>query len=294
MSTSEWTDFIAALVDSAVWPIFVALVAWWLRPGLLGLLGAIRDRVADPATAVALQGGPLGVGLTTQQLGGVTESPPSDEAPDLPVAEGAVTLTAEQVRILGEGLGQIRGQAWTWHFEYLIFGLATSTKSVLKWLALQSAPPTEDQVWVTWGGTIPDVLSRTMTISVLLQHDLATKDDQGRLSITDRGRQFNTWVDARVATQPVPPFLAYGVGLTAGDVVKATVGGTDCGSTTVNAKGEWVIQISATAPVKNGDTIDFWLNGAAAEQTAVYTSGNSVSGEYPGPMGVPLTVADAS
>ena len=93
--------------------------------------------------------------------------------------------------------------------------------------------------------------------------------------------------------QPVPPFLAYGVGATEGDTVAATVGGTDCGSTTVNAAGEWSIQISPTAPcvVAEGDTIDFWLNGDAVTETATYSSGNSVSGEYPAATGVPLTVA---
>ena len=95
------------------------------------------------------------------------------------------------------------------------------------------------------------------------------------------------------SAQPVPPFLAYGVGATEGDTVAATVGGTDCGSTTVNAAGEWSIQISPTAPcvVAEGDTIDFWLNGAAVTETATYSSGNSVSGEYPAATGVPLTLA---
>jgi len=95
--------------------------------------------------------------------------------------------------------------------------------------------------------------------------------------------------------QPVPPFLAYGVGATTGDEVAATVGGTDCGNATVDAAGQWAIQISPTAPcvVAAGDTINFTLNGAAVTETAVYTSGNSVSGEYPAATGVPLTVAAA-
>ena len=92
--------------------------------------------------------------------------------------------------------------------------------------------------------------------------------------------------------QPVPPFLAYGVGATAGDTVAATVDGTDCGSTTVDADGQWTIQISPTAPcvVAAGDTINFTLNGAAVTETATYSSGGSVSGEYPAATGVPLTV----
>ena len=83
--------------------------------------------------------------------------------------------------------------------------------------------------------------------------------------------------------QPVPPFLAYGVGATAGDTVAATVDGTDCGSTTVDADGQWTIQISPTAPcvVAAGDTINFTLNGAAVTETATYSSGGSVAGAYP-------------
>ncbi len=96
--------------------------------------------------------------------------------------------------------------------------------------------------------------------------------------------------------QPVPPFLAYGVGATAGDTVAATVDGTDCGSTTVDADGQWTIQISPTAPcvVAAGDTINFTLNGAAVTETATYSSGGSVAGAYPAATGVPLTVDTAA
>ena len=92
-----------------------------------------------------------------------------------------------------------------------------------------------------------------------------------------------------------PPYLAYGVGLTSGDVVAASINTVDCGSTTADANGEWVLSIDgATCNASSGDTIDFTLNGEAVTETASYASaGTPVSDGYPAATGIPMTVADA-
>ena len=93
-----------------------------------------------------------------------------------------------------------------------------------------------------------------------------------------------------------PPYLAYGVGLTSGDVVAASINGVDCGSATADANGEWVLAIDgATCNASTGDTIDFTLNGEAVTETASYASaGTPVSDGYPAATGIPMTVADTT
>ena len=88
-----------------------------------------------------------------------------------------------------------------------------------------------------------------------------------------------------------PPYLAYGVGLTSGDVVAASINGVDCGSTTADANGEWVLTIDgATCNASAGDTIDFTLNGEAVTETASYASaGTPASDGYPAATGIPMT-----
>ncbi len=92
-----------------------------------------------------------------------------------------------------------------------------------------------------------------------------------------------------------PPYLAYGVGLTSGDVVAASVNDVDCGSATADANGEWVLSIDGdTCNASTGDTIDFTLNGEAVTETASYASaGTPVSDGYPAATGIPMTVAAA-
>jgi hypothetical protein len=82
---------------------------------------------------------------------------------------------------------------------------------------------------------------------------------------------------AGTASAQTPPATVYGKGLKSGDKVEAFVAGKSCGSTTVNAAGEWSISIpttSACGPTA-GAAISFTLNGAAATSTpaAVWQGG---------------------
>lgn len=79
------------------------------------------------------------------------------------------------------------------------------------------------------------------------------------------------------ANAQVPPFTAYGSGLTAGDTVEAMVNSVSCGMTTVDADGNWLLQIdsaSACAPAE-GDMISFTLNAAATDATETYKAGGA-------------------
>ena len=79
------------------------------------------------------------------------------------------------------------------------------------------------------------------------------------------------------ASAQAVPFTAYGSGLTAGDTVGAWVGGVACGETTVDADGNWVLQISSTDPCAPtaGSEIAFSINGVTANETATFAEGGT-------------------
>ena len=67
----------------------------------------------------------------------------------------------------------------------------------------------------------------------------------------------------------------YGTGLAEGDAVAASIGGTECASTTADAAGQWVVQVGqGDCSPEDGDTVDFSVNGDAAEQTASWSGGD--------------------
>jgi hypothetical protein len=79
------------------------------------------------------------------------------------------------------------------------------------------------------------------------------------------------------ANAQVPPFTAYGSGQTAGDTVEAWNGTVSCGSATVDADGNWLLQIGSDAPCApaEGDAITFTLNGAATDASETYKAGGA-------------------
>ena len=83
---------------------------------------------------------------------------------------------------------------------------------------------------------------------------------------------------AASASAQTPPYTAYGVGQTAGAKIAANIAGKACGGdATVDAGGNWKIVIgtdAACAP-KEGDTVSFSINGAAATQTVKWTAGGA-------------------
>ncbi|MXY97462.1 MAG: hypothetical protein F4Z29_06865, partial [Gemmatimonadetes bacterium] len=83
----------------------------------------------------------------------------------------------------------------------------------------------------------------------------------------------------------------YGTGLAAGDTVSASVDGVECGSTTADADGNWLLVVAAGDPCgpEEGDTVNFSVNGDVAEQTESWTGGGIPADRA---MGISLTVAD--
>jgi uncharacterized membrane protein len=90
------------------------------------------------------------------------------------------------------------------------------------------------------------------------------------------------------SAQAALPYKAYGSGLKAGATVEAFKGTASVGKATVDASGNWSIDIQAggTANVANGDAISFKLDGANATQTVTFQGG-----QFPAPPGLALTVA---
>jgi hypothetical protein len=80
----------------------------------------------------------------------------------------------------------------------------------------------------------------------------------------------------------------YGIGLSEGDTVAASIDGTECASTTANAAGDWVLQVGpGDCSPEDGNTVNFSLNGELAEQTETWSAGGTPSD----PAGVTLTVS---
>ncbi len=74
-----------------------------------------------------------------------------------------------------------------------------------------------------------------------------------------------------------PPYTAYGVGQRPGSQIAANIAGRFCGAATVGAAGTWLLPIPTTAACapKEGDTVSFTINGAAAAQTVKWRAGGA-------------------
>jgi hypothetical protein len=87
---------------------------------------------------------------------------------------------------------------------------------------------------------------------------------------------FSASVFASTAHAQNPPATMYGTAK-AGDRVEALIGGRVCQSATAGADGFWMMQIAegGACGAKDGDTISFTLNGAAASQTETWKAGGA-------------------
>ncbi len=75
-------------------------------------------------------------------------------------------------------------------------------------------------------------------------------------------------------------FVAYGTGLSSGDVVEIFAEGTSCGTTTVLAGGEWIINVGTDGDASDcsavtGDELTFTVNGEATTATETYSNGGT-------------------
>jgi len=92
------------------------------------------------------------------------------------------------------------------------------------------------------------------------------------------------------SAQAALPYKAYGSGLTAGVVVEALKGTASVGKATVDAAGNWSIDIAGggAANVANGDKITFTVGGAAANESVTFQGG-----QFSAAPGMKLTPAAA-
>ena len=82
---------------------------------------------------------------------------------------------------------------------------------------------------------------------------------------------------ATEAQAQIPPFTAYGSGVKTGDQIEAFDGKYSCGTARADSNGNWLLQISRSAPCNpaTGDTITFTLNGAATSASETYKPGGA-------------------
>ncbi len=96
--------------------------------------------------------------------------------------------------------------------------------------------------------------------------------------------------EARAQRRP-PPATYYGAGLAAGDVVTASISGTQCGRDVVDASGQWAMTVwegDCGGAARDGAAVTFAVNGAQAEQTATWRAGGIPDDAA---VGITLTVA---
>lgn len=99
-----------------------------------------------------------------------------------------------------------------------------------------------------------------------------------------------------VANAQTAPAVFWGGGLTEGDTVEIMAGETSCGTATVDAEGGWSIQIDPDTDCGvAGTELSFYVNGAAANETATWAPAASPADEaVPGDgiNGMTLTIAE--
>jgi len=83
-----------------------------------------------------------------------------------------------------------------WWFEFLSLFLVPTTQLVLKWFSTQATAPTKTFYDEFWKPIITDTKQREIILMVLLHHGLVTQDGV-TLKISDAGRQFLVYVDAK-------------------------------------------------------------------------------------------------
>ncbi|TAJ21614.1 MAG: hypothetical protein EPO65_01070 [Dehalococcoidia bacterium] len=96
---------------------------------------------------------------------------------------------------------------------------------------------------------------------------------------------------APAAAQQAAPYTAYGVGLRAGAMIGANIGGRSCGpAVAVTATGTWLMYIAVSSPCspRAGDVVSFTVDGQAAEQTVTWSEGGAPANAA---AGIALTVA---
>lgn len=91
----------------------------------------------------------------------------------------------------------------------------------------------------------------------------------------------------RVSAQAALPFVAYGTGLQPGQVVEAQVREATVARATVDARGNWRVQVDPR-DARDGDAITFMLDGATTGQSVTFRSGHVTP-----PPGIALTSGTA-
>ena len=96
------------------------------------------------------------------------------------------------------------------------------------------------------------------------------------------------------ASAQTPPYTAYGVGQKAGATIAANIAGKSCGAgVKADASGNWKLTIATTdaCTPKEGDTVAFSIDGAAATQTVKWTAGGAPADAA---KGIALTAGGAA
>ena len=83
---------------------------------------------------------------------------------------------------------------------------------------------------------------------------------------------------ATSASAQNPPATFYGAA-ESGDVITATIDGTECASATAGADGFWQMQVleGGTCGASDGDTVGFTVNGTPANETETWQAGGAPS-----------------
>lgn len=141
---------------------------------------------------------PGGGEFSTTQLEKASEelSPRGEQPPvittDPPKLPDNLTLTPEQIKIVGEAFSAERARAALWEYRYLNYFLARHTQLALDWLASLSMRATTSLFDTYWLPVIPNAEERRAIINALQAHYLIALTGE-IIEVTPKGKEYLQW-----------------------------------------------------------------------------------------------------
>lgn len=125
------------------------------------------------------------------------ELPPRGEQPLVmqsvaPTLPDNLTLTPEQVKVVGEVFSAERARAALWEYRYLNYFLARSTQRVLDWLAALNVRTTTSLFDAYWLPVIQNAEERRAIVNALQAHYLIALNGDV-IEVTPKGREYLQW-----------------------------------------------------------------------------------------------------
>ncbi|MEX1022825.1 MAG: hypothetical protein WD058_06730 [Dehalococcoidia bacterium] len=291
MEPSDWGEWIAFSVDHVValfvayaWPLTLIVTLFMFHKPITRVIDAVQERLRDRQQPVKLgmPGGPsleLGGQRIPEPGGPRPPAPPND---DTASTGSGFTTELDPVRVASEAA--LRQEMLVLFFSYLQEFLRPHTHAVLEWIA-EERVTTEAELWANRSQVVREGAERRTVLAALARAGLIDSDSTGRIWITSLGLAYVDWRRARMSpptagvadpepeslqkgdSGAVPPFTAYGSGLSPGERVAAYVRGHPQNAAAADAEGNWLMYLDANAqfgPIEGDQVVFVRENGQTA------------------------------